>query len=329
MADLLLGFWAITPPLILFAYYCRRVPSTLSLPQLLFCFGVGAICGLVSLALAGSFELLANWLIDWQQITQSLAGVALRQLLAVSPIEEGSKLAGVILIQRWRWYPLARRSRWQLQHPASLLLATIAIALGFTAEENWIYLANGTATVFDRLIGTPVHALFSAPWGYALGVASCSIVPTRRYYRAIARSVIVAVIYHALVNVLSSAWRYSPPLNLLSYGLFPFLLWLFWRLEQLLRRVRGQLPLVLISAATPTHQWWQRGLVLFALILSGNAIFGLFLLSRTIEELWLAQAPVSIWLSLTSPLALDLIFGLIAWVIYRYLRLAANRRHHF
>jgi len=43
-----------------------------------------------------------------------------------------------------------------------------------------------------------------------------------------------AIACHAL-NVLSSAWRYSEP-TFLSYGLFPFLLWMFWRMEGLLQR---------------------------------------------------------------------------------------------
>lgn len=316
--------WAIAPPLFFLAYYYLRIPAA-TLPKLLVCFVVGAISGFVALGLAWSFEQLANWLVDWDRITQSLAGVALRQLVEVGPIEEGSKLAGVVLFQRWNYSYTQRLCPISHPHrPSTLLLYSIAIALGFTAEENWIYLANDTASVFDRLIGTPVHALFSAPWGYALGIASCSTITSSRYKGAIALAWFNAVICHALVNVLSSAWRYSP-LSFLSYGLFPFLLWMFWRLEQLLRRAKGQLPLTLISASTPTHQYWQRGLVIFALMLGGNAIFGIFLLSRVLNELQFVQIPISLWRSLVIRLALDLISGIIAWLIYRYLRIKANR----
>jgi len=66
----------------------------------------------------------------------------------------------------------------------------------------------------------------------------------------------------------------------LSYGLFPFLLWMFWRMEGLLQRVQRKSPIILISGFTPIHRYWQMGLALFALILGGNAIFGFFLLAR-------------------------------------------------
>lgn len=299
------------------------------MPQLLVCFGVGALSGLVALGGEWGFEQIANWLVDWDRITQSLAGVACRQLIEVGPIEEGSKLAGVVLFDRWQHQALAIRNRryissvhrreLQENRCDPLLLYTIAIGLGFTAEENWVYLANGAA-VFDRLIGTPVHALFSAPWGYALGVATGATI--RTHYQGIVAAWVNAVICHALVNVASSAWRYAPPLNFLSYGLFPFLLWMFWRLEQLLRRSQGQSPLALISAAVPSQRYWQRGLVFFALMLGGNAIFGLFLLVREINELQQLPVPLSVW---RSQLVLDLISGLIAWGIYRYLRRTANR----
>jgi len=72
----------------------------------------------------------------------------------VGPLEEGSKLGGVVLFQ---WKP-----------PGTPVQYSSTIALGFSAEENWVYLANGTASILDRLIGTPVHALFSAPWGMPL-----------------------------------------------------------------------------------------------------------------------------------------------------------------
>jgi RsiW-degrading membrane proteinase PrsW (M82 family) len=257
------------------------------------------------------FELIAKSVVDWDRITQPLAGVALRQLVEVGPIEEGSKLGGVVLFQ-WKRLPS--------RHPNTIFLYTIAIALGFSAEENWVYLANGTASILDRLIGTPVHALFSAPWGYALAVASCSTIHSGIYRRIVATWV-NAIACHALVNVLSSAWRYSEPLHFLSYGLFPFLLWMFWRMEGLLQRVQSKSPIVLISGFTPIHRYWQMGLALFALILGGNAIFGFFLLARILSPLSPSQLfYTDIWWFLVNRFLLNLIPGLIAWGIYRYLR---------
>jgi RsiW-degrading membrane proteinase PrsW (M82 family) len=307
--------WAVVPPLLLLIYYYHRVPAAPSLPKLLLLFVVGAISGLVALDLELRFESLARWLVNWERITQSLPGVALRQLVEVGPIEEGSKLGSVVLLQGSR-----------PKRTTTLFLFTTAVALGFTAEENWVYLANGTASILDRLIGTPVHAMFSAPWGYALGLARSSRFQSSGYRGLIVRAWLNAVICHALVNFLSSAWRYSPPLDLLSYGLFPFLVWMFWRLEGLLRRSQGKFPLALISGRKRIHYFWRLSLALFATTIGGNAIFGLFLLSRNLSPLSPSQlfSPHMRWF-IVSRFGLNLITGLTAWGVYRYLRHSANR----
>ena len=315
MGNFQLVIWAVVPPLLLLIYYYHRIPAAPSLPKLLLLFVVGAISGLVALDLELRFEFLAHWVINWEQITQSLPGAALRQLVEVGPIEEGSKLGSVVLLQGSR-----------PKRTITLFLFTTAVALGFTAEENWVYLANGTASILDRLIGTPVHAMFSAPWGYALGLARCSRFQSSGDRGLIVRAWLNAVICHALVNVLSSAWRYSPPLYLLSYGLFPFLVWMFWRLEGLLRRSQGKFPLALISGRKRIHYFWRLGLALFATAIGGNAIFGLFLLGRNLSPLSPSQlfSPDMRWF-IVSRIGLNLITGLIAWGVYRYLRHSANR----
>lgn len=318
MGGFQLVVWAVIPPLLLLVYYYRRVPAAPPLPRLLLFFVVGAISGLVALGLQWGFEYLASSIVDWERITRSLPGVALRQLLEVGPIEEGSKLGGVVLFQFLRTRPT---------RPSTVFLITTAIALGFTAEENWVYLYNGTASILDRLIGTPVHALFSAPWGYALGIASCSTIRSGRYRGVVVRAWVNAVACHALVNILSSAWRYSPPLRFLSYGLFPFLLWMFWRMEVLLQRSLFKPPIVLISGRTPIHRYWQLGLALFAFALGGNAIFGLFLLARSLSPLISSQLfSPDVWRFIISSFVLNLIPGLLAWGIYLYLRHSASRR---
>ncbi len=312
--------WAVVPPLLLLAYYYRRISPTLPLSRLLLFFVFGALSGLVALGLEWGFEYLANSFGDWDKITQSLAGVALRQLVEVGSIEEGCKLGSVVLLQYWHRSG-NEYQRFKLSRPSSVFLFTIAAALGFTAEENCVYFINSTASIFDRLIGTPVHALFAAPWGYALGIASNTSINFGRYRGVIARAWLNSVICHALVNILSIAWSYSPPLSYLSYGLFPFLLWMFWRLENLLRKVQRQPAIVLISGFSPIQRYWQKGLVVFALLLGGNTIFGLFLLVRSLNFMSLSQIFYpNVLLFLVSRFLLNLIPGIIAWVIYRYLR---------
>ncbi|RCJ18937.1 hypothetical protein A6S26_27635 [Nostoc sp. ATCC 43529] len=322
MVDLSLVLWAAIPPLLLLAYYYCRIPFAPPLPRLLMFFIFGAISGILALSLEWIFESVANSVVNWHQIKRSLPGIALRQLVEIGPIEEGCKLAAVVI-------PIYLQRRYRLIL-SSVFILTIAVALGFTAEENWIYFFHGTASIFERTIGTPVHAMFSAPWGYALGIYISSKTDLNQNRKFIFRAWVNSVICHAVVNVLSSAWAYSLPLRFLSYGFFPFLLWMFWRLEQLLRKVQRKPPIILISGYTPQQRYWQRSLVLFALLLGGNAIFGLFLLVRVVSPL----DPSNffdhdiLWFILTRFL-LNLFFGFLAWGIYRYLRRTARRRYFY
>jgi RsiW-degrading membrane proteinase PrsW (M82 family) len=306
--------WAVIPPLLLLLFYYRRTPAAPPPLHLLLLFIIGAISGFLALGLEWLVETVAGSVMN-----RSFFGLALRQLLVIAPIEEGCKLVAVVLAN---WY-LQRRYRLRA---TTVFLFTIAAALGFTAEENSIYLWHGTSSILERSIGTPVHAMFSAPWGYALAKYFGLRRQFQRHGQLIAVAWINAVICHALVNILSSAWGYPLPLHLLSYILFPFLLWMFWRLEQLLRRVQGKLPIVLISDSTLRGLYWQRSLILFTLILGGNAIFGLFMLARKLSHLRPVQVlQIDVLLFTLGQILLNLVFGILAWLIYRYLRHLALR----
>ncbi|ACC81346.1 PrsW family intramembrane metalloprotease [Nostoc punctiforme] len=320
MVDFSLLLWSAIPPLLLLGYY-YRVPFAPPLLKLLMFFGIGAISGLLALRLEWNFETVANWVVDWERIKRSLPGAILRQLVEVGVIEEGCKLAGVVVPT----YYLQRTYRLL---PSTVFLFTIAVALGFTAEENWIYLFHNTGSILGRTISTPVHAMFSAPWGYALGMYISSKNRLYQDRKFILWAWLNSVICHALVNILSSACSYSLALCFLNYGLFPFLLWMFWRLEQLLRKVQGKPVITLIWERTPQRRYWQRGLVLFALVLGGNAIFGLFLLANKISFLSPSKLFDSyiLWF-IFSRFLLNLFFGVLAWGIYRYLRHSARRRY--
>lgn len=318
-ADFWLIVWAAVPPLLLLGYYYYRVPLAPLLSRLLLFFIVGAISGFAALSLELLFETVANWIVDWQSITRSLPGAALRQIIEIGPIEEGSKLVAVVV-------PTAHFQRKYRLFPTSIFLFTIAVALGFTAEENWVYFWHGTATIWDRSIGTPVHAMFSAPWGYALSLSMSSALRFHQRRNLLPQAWINSVICHALVNVFSISWRYPPPLRFLNYALFPFLLWMFWRLESLLRKVQGKSPIILIAGRTPQRRFWQKCLLLFALFLGGNALFELFLLARTISPLSLMQifSAEFVWL-ISSRFLFNLIFVILAAKIYLYLRNSAHK----
>jgi RsiW-degrading membrane proteinase PrsW (M82 family) len=320
VADFWLIVWAAVPPFLLLGYYYHRVPLAPPFSRLLLLFIAGAISGFAALSLELLFETVANWIIDWQGITRSLLGAALRQMIEIGPIEEGSKLVGVVV-------PTAYFHRKYRLFPTSIFLFTIAVALGFTAEENWVYFFHGTASIWDRSLGTPVHAMFSAPWGYALSLSiSSSAMRFRQRQNLLPQAWMNSVICHALVNIFSISWRYPPPLRFLNYALFPFLLWMFWRLEKLLRKVQGKSSLILISGLTRQHRFWQRCLLLFALFFGGNALFELFLLARTISPLSPIQilSPEFIWM-ISSRFFVNLMIVILAAKIFLYLRNSARK----
>ncbi len=323
MANLSLVLWAVIPPLLFLWFYYRRTPAAPPLLNLLVLFIIGAISGFAALGLEWAMENAANQVLNWQQIQRQFFGVVFRQIFAIAPIEEGCKLVAVIL-------PLCYLQRQYYLRATTVFLFTIAVTLGFTAEETWVYLFHGTSSILERSIGTPVHTMFSAPWGYALGIY---ISANRRFNRdrnLIFTAWLNSVFFHALVNVLSIAGRFSQPISLLTYSFFPLLLWMFWRLEQLLRKLLGKRPLLLISGHTSSARTWERGLVLLILLLGGNSLFGLLILSRKISPLrWVLWfEPTTFWF-IVQEILFNFGLGLLAWLIYSYLRNLARRRYLF
>lgn len=320
MTDFTILLWAITPSLLLLAVYYLRSPSAPSLLRLLSFFAFGAISGFLALGLQFGFETLANSLFEWQRFTRNIFGATLRQLIQIAPIEESCKLIAVVVPT----YYLRRRHSLR---SSTVFLFAIAASLGFTAQENAIYVFNDTSLLVERIIGTPIHTMFSAPWAYVVSVNFPNQTLFKTYKNSIIKAWLNSVICHAVVNLLATAGSYSSSLRFLSYALFPFLLWMFWRLEQLLRRVQGKPTIILVSAYTRQHRYWQRGLILFALILGGNAIFGMFLLWQTVSPL--IERDIfdnQILTFILTRSALNLVYGVIAWGIYRYLLQVARKR---
>ncbi len=324
---------AVIPALLLLAFYCWRLNFNVSrsfLPQrstlfLIFSFFIlGVISGLLALGLQLIFELLIGQIPNWQHFTRSLLGASIRQLFAIAPIEEGCKLAVTFL-------PVyCLQARYSLGSP-TIFLCAIAVCLGFAAQENVNYIFHDSELLFDRVIGTAFHLLFSTPWVYVLSkyflLKNIIINSSRHNYRKdLFFAGLNSVICHAVVNLLSTAGEYQRNLQFLSYGLFPFLLWMFWRLEQCLNLVQNKPRTCLISASTTQNSYWQRGLVLFILMLGGNAIFGMFVLVKIVSPLLsrnIFDAEI-LWFIL-SRTSVNLIFAILAGGIYLYLRNLAKK----
>ncbi|MDJ0800594.1 MAG: PrsW family glutamic-type intramembrane protease [Calothrix sp. MO_167.B12] len=308
MIDLFLLLWAVVPPLLLLFFYHYRVSTAPYLFRLFLFFLFGFIAGLFADVSGWMFDNVAKAIMNGQQIQPSLPGEIFRQLLLVAPIAEGCKLAAVIIPMQF----LQIQSRFCT---SSIFLFTIATAFGFTAQENLGYLFDGTASVLERLILTPVQAILSAPWGYALGISICLKIRSHRYTQSFGVAWLMAVVYHALVNVLSG------PRGIFNYVLFPLLLWLFWQMEQLLRRVQGKHPISIISGNTAEERYWQIALMVVAFFLAGNGIFGLFTLAKTLSPLGIGKIfSASFFFPTLSQLLINLLLGVLGWGIFRYLR---------
>lgn len=310
MVDLSLLLWAVLPPLLLLFFYHYRLATAPSLLRL-FLF---VLFGLISGSFADFFTQVSDnvtgVIVNGQRIAPSFPGEIFRQLLLVAPIAEGCKLAAIIIPLQ----VLQIQSRFCI---SSIFLFTIATALGFTIQENLIYLFSGTVSAVERLFFTPVQAILSAPWGYALGVSICFKIRSHRYTQSIAVAWLIAVVYHALVNVLSV----SGSLGIFEYGLFPLLLWLFWQTEQLLRRVQAKYPINIISGYTPQERYWQIALIILTFFLGGNAIFGLFNLAKTLNSLGVEKVfSAGLFFPTMSQLLVYLLLGVLGWGIFRYLR---------
>lgn len=275
--------------------------------------------GLIAFGLQWLIEVLLQQVGDWQRFTRNIFGASLRQLLGVAPIEEGCKLIATAIPT----YYLHRQHRLRA---STIFLFAIAVSLGFTAQENVLYVLNNTDDLFDRIIGTPFHVLFTAPWGYAL--STCVFVQRWCGYRKyFLRAWLNSVVCHALVNIIAIAGHYEELLRFLSYGLFPFLLWMYWRFEQLLRLVQDKRVVTLISGLTPQLRLWQRGLVIFALWLGGNAIYGSFVLIKIVSPLVAKNLfDVELGWFILNRTAINLIFSVVAGGIYYYLLISAKKQ---
>jgi RsiW-degrading membrane proteinase PrsW (M82 family) len=270
--------WAIGPPWLLLQVYARRMraaPQGLGL-FVLFC--LGGVAGLLALGIEWLIMLGGEQLPGWRAFNRELMGHILRQVLVVGPVEEGCKVLAVVvpiglLLKRYQRVPA---------QPSTVMLAAIAVAMGFGAQESLMYLLNGRGTLVDALLRGPFHGLFSAPWGLALGVTLC-----RRNgdlasgSRRVITGWIAGALCHAALNSLVYA---SVRQRWLGWLIFPWVLWLWWQFEGMVARAQGDLPPRLVTATRLLGQLGQRMVVVVIMGLGGNALLGLYSLANGLER---------------------------------------------
>lgn len=150
-------------------------------------FGWGMVAWAVSAALGGTFGRLSA---EVGLLTPVLA------LLLTATVEEGSKFLAAMTVT----------TEHEFDEPMDGLVYAVTAALGFAFVENVTYsLSYGaSALAWHAFLTTLVHALFSAPQGYALGGRH---LQGGRWWRS--RGLLLSIALHFVFNGLltgSAGW---------------------------------------------------------------------------------------------------------------------------
>lgn len=210
--ELLVAAGFVASPLAWASLAAKRAESPRGHLALYSLFGGAAAFGFAVIA----YDLLtgAGVRIEWDQLVRGELAAAAGLAISIGVVEEGAKLAGILLVVERGW-----------RTPA-VLGASVGVAAGFAALEAFTTLqGSGSAAVLARVaLGPAAHAMLALP--LALGVASAAR-GERHAWRAIAGGLAASVALHAAGD-LSLA---RAPAGQLGYGLALLAapLWLFLR----------------------------------------------------------------------------------------------------
>jgi hypothetical protein len=331
-----IGVWSVVPPLLLLLLYHRRLRSVPSLKGAIWLFAIGMGAGLLATGLAQGLDRLIQllppqWALSSTLPESALFSRVLWQVAVVAPAAETSKFIAVVLPLGW----LMRRYRQVPAQPSTVMLAAIAVALGFAAQMNWVALWYEREPVIDRLLLIPLQAIVSAPWGFTLGFALGRMGRYLEYSgKLIMRSWLAACLCHGawlglrLLSRLPGQFTLHPPLPLtftaadLLYLLFPWMLWLWWQTERMLIRSQGEVPPQLITGTTKAIRWLQSLIALSALVSGGAALYTLRDFGDSLQDTWALR------LTFDQPTAIGLvqaalrtiILGMLAMYLFNRLR---------
>jgi hypothetical protein len=291
---------------------------------MLLLFGVGMVAGWFGLGLEKWVQLMMPPMPGKSLLPPPFIGLMLRQLAIIAPIKEGCKLAGVaipliILIRRYQKLPA---------QPSTVLLATFAVAMGFAAQESTVAIWQNQSLMISRAIAAPLHAIFSAPWGLALGFALARLLRHIQYaYKLIMQAWITACLVHAGSN----SWLYltqSAQTIWLMYPLFSWWLWLWWQTEIMLARSQGDPAPQIITATTLPKRFWELLAALLLLGLGGAALNSLRDLGNSITILWALRQTFdqTSALFIAQELFRTILLSTAALWLFRYMRDRGDRR---
>ena len=203
--------------------------------------------GLVGLAFfAGLFIVYPTYLLQRRVLPhlptlspdQDFDLLLLSTTIVAGLVEEMAKFGVVLLLFFWRK---------EMDEPVDGLIYAMTVAMGFTAGEDFIRHIHGVE--WARLLNPPGHAMFSALWGYGLGL----YLVNERWQPLLAR-LVLAVLVHGFWDALSiyreleGRWWVSLVVFGLAFGLF-------WAMECKLRHLQD--PAFAERFRTTRERWRQ------------------------------------------------------------------------
>ncbi len=172
---------------------------------------------------AGLLEHLTHARVEQQSLEQSIAV----SFLLIAPLEEAFKLLAV-------WLGIYRRR--DFREPIDGLVYSTTAALGFASVENAVYVGIFGPGVFllRAVFATPAHVMFSAMWGYSMGLARFR---RNRELVTILKGLMISVLLHGAYNCLVAV---SPTTGVMS--LIPLMVLMGWLMNRRIRDFRRNYP---------------------------------------------------------------------------------------
>jgi len=172
---------------------------------------------------AGLLEHWTHARVEQQTLTESI----IASFLLIAPLEEAFKLLAV-------WLGIYRKP--DFREPIDGLVYSTTAALGFACVENVVYMGIFGPRVFllRAIFATPAHVMFSAMWGYSMGVARFR---RNRELVIILQGLIISVLLHGAYNCLVAV---SPTTGVIS--LIPLMGLMVWLMNKRIRDFRQNYP---------------------------------------------------------------------------------------
>lgn len=195
----------------------RRRPGSFHLVLKVFLWG--ALCTIP----AGFAEQITDARVEQETLLRS----AIVGLFLIAPIEEFFKLLAV-------WVSVYRTRHFR--EPFHGLLYSVTAALGFACVENVIYMGFLGPEIFwlRAVFATPAHLMFSAMWGYAMGIARFR---RRGELLTVTKGFLAATALHGAYNFLVAV---RPSIAVIT--LIPLMGFMAWLTVRVIRDSRTSYP---------------------------------------------------------------------------------------